>query len=98
MSCKRCTYIHNFFSAGFGTPCYLWVADYSQTSNEFFNFCVYQAVCEATGGAADCALSSLWGIPVVKNSASLLSFIFHFSSVSFEVLRMAERNRPKMFQ
>lgn len=66
----------------------------SQTSNEFCNYCVYQAICEATGGTADSALSSLWGIPVVKNSASLLSFIFNFSSVSFEFLRISERNRP----
>lgn len=71
------------------------MADYSQTSNEFENFCFYQAVCEATGGAADSALSSLWRILVVKNSPSLLSFIFHFFYVSFEVLRMAEGNRPK---
>lgn len=97
MSCKRLlTYtMLDLFSAGFSTPCYLWVTDYSQTSVEFCNFCVCQEVCEVTGGAADSALSSLWGISLVKNAASLLSFIFHFSSASFEVRRMGEGNRPK---
>lgn len=87
--------ILGLFLTGFSIPCYLWVTDYSQTSDEFCNFCVSWEVCGVTGGAADSALSSLWGISVVKNSASLLSFIFHFSSVSFEVLRMAEGNRSK---